>query len=78
MRSQPSPETIAFLAGANACIAKAQADSLAAGVPIIYKDEAGRYVEEYPGGRIFEIRFRPGETGDRHVEILRELAGTVR
>jgi hypothetical protein len=78
MRDQPSPETLAFVAEANACIAAAQAASLAAGVPIVYKDREGRYVEEHPDGRVFEIRFRPEETGDRHVEIVRELAGSVR
>jgi hypothetical protein len=78
MREHPSPETLAFVAEANVCIAAAQAASLAAGVPIIYKDAEGRYVEEYPGGRIFEICLHPGESGDRHVEIVRELAGSAR
>lgn len=50
----------------------------AAGIPIIYKDSEGRYVAEHPDGRVFDIRFRPGETGDRQVEIIRQLAGPVR
>lgn len=75
MRDQPFPDTLAFVAEANLCVAAAQAASLAAGVPIVYKDEQGRYVEEHPDGRIFEIRFRPEESGDRHVEIVRELPG---
>ena len=78
MRDQPSAETLAFVAEANTSIAAAQAASLAAGVPIVYKDTEGRYVEEHPGGRIFEICFHPGESGDRHVEIVRELAGPAR
>jgi hypothetical protein len=78
MRDQPSPETLAFVAEANTSIAAAQAASLAVGIPIVYKDAEGRYVEEYPGGRIFEICFHPGESGDRHVEIVRELAGSAR
>jgi hypothetical protein len=73
MRDQPSPEALAFLADANAGVAKAQADCLAAGVPIVYTDEAGRYVREYPDGRIMEIRFHPGETGSKHAEELRQV-----
>ena len=75
MRDQPFPETLAFVAEANACILAAQAASFAAGVPIVYKDQEGRYVEEHPDWRIFGIRFRPHETGDRHIEIVRELTG---
>ena len=75
MSNQPSAETLAFVDDANVCIALAQAASVAAGVPIVYKDQQGRYVEEHPDGRVFEIRFRPEESGARHVEILRQLTG---
>ena len=78
MLNQPSPETLAFVADANTCIAAAQAASPAAGVPIVYKDQEGRYVEEHPDGRVFEIRFRPEKSGDDHVEILRQLTGPAR
>ena len=77
MTSQPSAEVLAFVADANACIAAAQAESLAAGVPIVYKDNKGRYVEEYPDGRISEIRFRPEELGGG-VEAIGDLRGPVR
>jgi hypothetical protein len=61
---------IAFQAAA----AQARADSLAAGVPIFYRDSAtGLEVMEQPSGRKFEIRYIAGAPRDRNYEVLREL-----
>ena len=57
---------------AKAC-SKARADALEAGHPIVYIGEAGRYVEEHPGGRRFEIRFDPTQPRELHVAVVREL-----
>jgi hypothetical protein len=54
--------------------AQARTDSLAAGVPIFYRDSAtGLEVMEQPGGRKFEIRYIPGAPRDRNYEVLHEL-----
>ena len=51
----------------------ARARALAAGIPVVYRDPAGFPVQEWPDGRRFEIRFRPGAPRDKHIEIVREL-----
>ncbi len=57
-----------------AAVAQARKETLAAGVPLFYRDSAsGRDVMERPDGRIFEIRFIPGGSRDHHYEVLREL-----
>ena len=57
---------------AKAC-SKARTDALDAGHPIVYIDEAGRYVEEHPSGRRFEIRFDQTQPRELHVVVVREL-----
>ena len=47
--------------------------ALAAGIPVVYEDPAGFPVQEWPDGRRFEIRFRPGAPRDDDIEIVREL-----
>ena len=51
----------------------ARARALAAGIPVVYEDPAGFPVQEWPDGRRFEIRFRPGAPRAEHIEIVREL-----
>lgn len=51
----------------------ARARALAAGIPVVYRDPLGCYVQEWPDGRRFEIRFRPDAPRDQHVEIVREI-----
>ena len=57
-----------------AAVAQARKETLAAGVPLFYRDSAtGLEVMERPDGRIFEIRFISGAPRDSHYEVLREL-----
>jgi hypothetical protein len=50
---------------------EARRETLAAGVPVFYRDEAGRDIKEMPDGSRFEIRYIPGAPRDRHYEIIR-------
>jgi hypothetical protein len=57
-----------------AAVAQARKETLAAGVPLFYRDSAsGRDVMELPDGRVFEIRFVPGASRENHYEVLHEL-----
>lgn len=49
---------------------RARQNALAAGYPVVFLDALGRYVEERPDGRQFEIRFEPGTPSDSHVHVL--------
>ena len=63
-----------FDAAVKAAIAYARAETLKAGVSLFYRDApTGLEVMEQPDGRIFEIRYLPGQPGDRNHEVLREL-----
>jgi len=53
---------------------RARLQALTAGEVIVYIDEMGRYVEELPDGRRFEVRLQPGTPRNSHIHILRELA----
>jgi hypothetical protein len=48
-------------------------ETLAAGLPVFYLDDAALNVMEQPGGRRFEIRWIPGAPAGQNYEILREL-----
>ncbi len=60
------------LAAANAGL-RARERALAAGIPVVFVDDLGRYVQEFPDGRLFEVRLVPGAPRELHVQILREL-----
>ena len=48
-------------------------ETLAAGHPVFYLDDAGLNVMEQPDGRRFEIRWIPDAPAGENYEILREL-----
>ena len=52
----------------------ARQEALAAGHEVVFRDESGRYVREMPDGRLFEIRFLPGQPRESHIVVLRELS----
>jgi hypothetical protein len=56
---------------------RARRNALAAGHPVVFVDNIGRYVEELPNGTRFEIRLQPGTTRESHLEILGELSTPV-
>ena len=62
-----------FAEAATAAFLAARARALAAGLPVLYEDPSGFPVQEWPDGRRFEIRFRPGAPRDDDIEIVREL-----
>ena len=67
-----------FTAVVEQAIAKARAETLRAGASLFYRDLAtGLEVMEMPDGRIFEIRYLPGQPRDRNYEVLRELVRAV-
>jgi len=52
----------------------ARRETLAAGVPVFYRDDDGTEVMEQPDGRRFAIRYISGAPGDKNYEILHEVA----
>jgi hypothetical protein len=58
-----------------AAVARERKETLDAGIPIFYRDPTtGMNIMEQPGGRRYEIRFRPGVPRDRHYEVIREIS----
>ena len=51
----------------------AREEALAAGHAVVFMDDLGRYVQERPDGRQFEVRFVPGCTGESHLLVLGEV-----
>jgi hypothetical protein len=51
--------------------------TLAAGLPVFYRDREGLNVMMQPDGRRFEIRWIPGAPSGRNYEILREIASVA-
>ncbi len=62
-----------FPAAAAAAGLRAREEALAEGHPVVYRDETGRYIQEFPDGTLLEIRFRPGAPRESHIEIVRKL-----
>ena len=54
---------------------RARRSALTAGHAVVFVDKLGRYVQEMPDGRLFEIRFIPGAPRESHIEVLGELLG---
>ena len=52
---------------------RARQKALAAGHPVVFVDNFGRYVEELPDGTKLEIRLQAGNTRESHLQILGEL-----
>jgi hypothetical protein len=57
---------------------RARRNALAAGHPVIFVDDLGRYVEELPDGTRLEIRLQPGIPRESHLQILGEISTPVR
>jgi hypothetical protein len=56
---------------------RARQNALAAGHPVVFVDDFGRYVEELPDGRRLEIRLQPGTPRESHLHVLGELLTPV-
>ena len=56
---------------------RARQAALLAGHPVVFIDAAGRCVEEWPNGEIFEIRLDPTQPRESHRIVLRELASNA-
>ena len=56
---------------------QAREEALANGHAVVCVDEQGRYIQEFPDGRLFEIRFDPSQPGESHVVVIRELTQQV-
>ncbi|MGA9627391.1 MAG: hypothetical protein WBL65_25260 [Bryobacteraceae bacterium] len=48
-------------------------ETLAAGLPVFYRDTGGLNVMQCPDGRRFEIRWIPGAPSGENYEVIREL-----
>ncbi len=67
-------DTAKFTAGVVAACRTARLETLAAGVPVFYRDSDGKTdVMEMPDGNKFEIRYIPGAPGDRNYEVVGDL-----
>jgi hypothetical protein len=62
-----------FLVAVEKACSKARAAALEAGHSVVYRDGAGRYVEERQDGKRFEIRFDKTLPRESHIVVLREL-----
>jgi hypothetical protein len=51
----------------------ARRNALASGLPVVFVDDTGRYVEELPDGTRLEIRLEPGTPRESHLRILGEI-----
>ena len=67
-----------FMEAIQAAALRARQAALSAGHPVVFLDEFGRYVQELPNGTKLEVRFRPGFTGDDHLEVIGELHALVK
>jgi hypothetical protein len=56
----------------------ARRNALAAGHPVVFVDDFGRYIEELPDGTRLEIRLRPGTPRDSHLQVLGKISTPVR
>jgi hypothetical protein len=65
-----SPE---FDAAAYAAGHRAFEETLAAGLPVFYRDDDGLNAMLLPDGRKFEIRWIPGAPAGKNFEIVREV-----
>jgi hypothetical protein len=63
-------------AAANAGL-RARRNALAAGHAVVYVDNLGRYVQELPDGRLFEIRLQAGAPKESHIVIVAELSAAT-
>ena len=52
---------------------QARQAALAAGHPVVFVDDVGRYIQELPDGRRFEIRLQPGVPRESHLHVIGEL-----
>jgi hypothetical protein len=52
---------------------RARRHALASGLPVVFVDDAGRYVEELPDGTMLAIRLEPGTPRETHLRILGEI-----
>ena len=66
-----------FALAAAAAGFRARQKALAAGHSVVFVDDLGRYVEEMPDGRKFEIRLVPGAPRESHVVVLGELTDRI-
>jgi hypothetical protein len=57
---------------------RARRNALAAGHPVVFVDDFGRYVEELPDGTRLEIRLQPGISRETHLRILGEIPTPVK
>jgi hypothetical protein len=55
----------------------ARLDALATGHSVVFIDPRGRYVEELPDGRRFEIRLDPSRPRESHRVVLCEMASNA-
>ena len=52
---------------------EAFSETLAAGLPVFYRDAGGTNVMECGDGRRFEVRWLPGAPSGENFEVIREL-----
>jgi len=57
---------------------RARRDALASGHAVVFLDDCGRYVQELPDGKRFEIRLWPGKPRESHLQIVGEILSPIK
>ena len=63
-----------FAQAAAAAGLRARKAALASGHPVVFVDEVGRMVQEFPDGRRFEVCLEADQPRESHVRVVRELS----
>lgn len=66
-----------FIEAVTQACRQARQDALATGHPVVFVDEEGRYVQEHPDGRKYEIRFDPTQPRESHLIVVREIVANA-
>ena len=66
-----------FAQAAKAAGLRARQAALAAGHPVVFVDDSGRFVEELSDGRLIEVHLQAGAPRESHLQVLGELVTPV-
>lgn len=66
-----------FAEAAAAAGLRARQDALASGHAVVFLDELGRYIQEFPDGTRLEVHLEAGGPRATHLRVLRTIPSTA-